>query len=126
MCDRWHRERDRAQGHAGAKTDVEKARAIYEWIVDNTFRDPKIRGCGRGDIRAMLETGDMGGKCADINALYVGMARAVGLPARHIYGLRIVKSELGYKSLGVNTDKATKGQHCRCRGLSNSTRLGTG
>jgi transglutaminase-like putative cysteine protease len=98
---------------SGANTDIEKARAIYEWVVDNTFRDPKIRGCGRGDIRAMLESGDLGGKCADLNALYVGMARSVGLPARHIYGLRIVKSELGYKSLGVNTDKATKGQHCR-------------
>jgi transglutaminase-like putative cysteine protease len=98
---------------AGAKTDTDKAHGIYEWIVDNTFRDPKVRGCGRGDIRAMLESGDMGGKCADINALYVGMARSVGLPARHIYGLRIVKSDLGYKSLGVNTDKATKGQHCR-------------
>lgn len=99
---------------AGATTDIEKARAIYEWVVDNTFRDPKVRGCGKGDIRGMLESGDFGGKCADLNALYVGMARSVGLPARHIYGLRIVKSELGYKSLGVNTDKATKGQHCRC------------
>ncbi|HEY6183973.1 MAG TPA: transglutaminase-like domain-containing protein, partial [Terriglobales bacterium] len=93
---------------------IEKARAIYEWVVDNTFRDPKVRGCGKGDIRGMLESGDFGGKCADLNALYVGMARSVGLPARHIYGLRIVKSELGYKSLGVNPDKATKGQHCRC------------
>ena len=98
---------------AGATSDTAKARAIYEWVVDNTFRDPKVRGCGRGDIRAMLETGDMGGKCADLNALYVGMARSVGLPARHIYGLRIAKSDFGYKSLGVNTDKATKGQHCR-------------
>ena len=98
---------------AGLATDIDKARAIYEWVVENTFRDPKVRGCGRGDIRAMLETGDMGGKCADLNALYVGLARSVGLPARHIYGLRIVKSDLGYKSLGVNTDKATKGQHCR-------------
>jgi transglutaminase-like putative cysteine protease len=35
---------------AGAKTDVDKARAIYEWVVENTFRDPKVRGCGRGDI----------------------------------------------------------------------------
>src|SRR5437899_6851538 len=34
-----------------AKTDVEKARAIYEWIVENTFRNPKTRGCGLGDIR---------------------------------------------------------------------------
>jgi transglutaminase-like putative cysteine protease len=98
---------------AGAATDMEKARAIYEWVVENTFRDPKIRGCGRGDIRFMLESGDMGGKCADLNALYVGLARSVGLPARHVYGLRIAKSELGYKSLGVPTDKATKGQHCR-------------
>lgn len=98
---------------AGATTDMEKAHAIYDWVVDNTFRDPKVRGCGRGDIRAMLESGDMGGKCADLNALYVGLARSVGLPARHVYGLRIAKSDLGYKSLGLATDKATKGQHCR-------------
>lgn len=98
---------------SGASGDVEKARAIYEWVVENTFRDPKVRGCGRGDIRAMLETGDLGGKCADLNALYVGLARAAGLPARHIYGLRIAKSENGYKSLGLSTDRATKGQHCR-------------
>lgn len=98
---------------AGATTDIDKARAIYEWVVENTFRDPKVRGCGRGDIRSMLESGDMGGKCADLNALYVGLVRSVGVPARHVYGLRIAKSELGYKSLRVATDKATKGQHCR-------------
>jgi hypothetical protein len=97
----------------GTTTDVAKARAIYEWIVDNTFRDPKVRGCGRGDIRFMLESGNLGGKCADLNALYVGMARAVGLPARDVYGIRVAKSELGYKSLGIATDKATKAQHCR-------------
>jgi len=98
---------------AGATTDIQKARAIYEWVVENTFRDPKVRGCGRGDIRFMLESGDMGGKCADLNALYVGLARSVGMPARHVYGLRIAKSDLGYKSLGLATDIATKGQHCR-------------
>jgi transglutaminase-like putative cysteine protease len=98
---------------AGATTDIQKARAIYEWVVENTFRDPKIRGCGRGDIRHMLESGDMGGKCADLNALYVGLARSVGLSARHVYGLRIAKSQEGYQSLGVPTDIATKGQHCR-------------
>jgi transglutaminase-like putative cysteine protease len=98
---------------AGANSDIEKARAVYEWVVENTFRNPKTRGCGRGDIRAMLESGDMGGKCADLNALYVGLARSVGLPARHIYGLRIAKSELGYKSLGVKDSNATHGQHFR-------------
>lgn len=98
---------------AGAKNDIEKARALYEWVVENTFRDPKVKGCGRGDIRALLETGNLGGKCADLNALFVGMARSVGLPARDIYGVRVSKSELGYKSLGIATDKATKAQHCR-------------
>jgi transglutaminase-like putative cysteine protease len=97
----------------GAKTDVEKARAIYEWVVDNTFRNPKTRGCGVGDIRFMLESRDLGGKCADLNALYVGLARASGLPARDVYGIRIGKSELGYKSLGASSETVTKSQHCR-------------
>jgi len=97
----------------GATTDLDKARAIYDWVVDNTFRNPKTRGCGVGDIRFMLETGDLGGKCADLNALYVGLARAAGLPARHVYGLRVAKSDLGFKSLGPATEVVTKGQHCR-------------
>jgi transglutaminase-like putative cysteine protease len=96
-----------------AHTDVEKARAIYEWIVDNTFRNPKTRGCGIGDIRFMLETKDLSGKCADLNALYVGLARAAGLPARDVYGIRVAKSELGYQSLGPSSEKVTKAQHCR-------------
>ena len=97
----------------GATIDVDKARAIYEWIVDKTFRNPKTRGCGLGDIRFMLETGDLGGKCADLNALYVGLARAAGLPARDVYGLRVAKSQLGYQSLGASSEKVTKSQHCR-------------
>jgi transglutaminase-like putative cysteine protease len=97
----------------GAKTDVEKARAIYEWIVENTFRDPKTPGCGLGDIRFMLESKDLGGKCADLNALYVGLARASSLPARDVYGIRVGKSELGYKSLGTASENVSKAQHCR-------------
>jgi transglutaminase-like putative cysteine protease len=98
---------------SGAKTDLEKARAIYEWIVDNTFRNPKTRGCGIGDIRFMLESRDLGGKCADLNALYVGLARAAGLPARDVYGIRVAKSDLGYKSLGTSSENISKAQHCR-------------
>ncbi len=96
-----------------AFSDVEKARRIYEWIVDNTFRDPKTRGCGIGDIASMLKTGDLGGKCADLNALYVGLARAVGLPARDVYGIRIAPSRFGYKSLGTSSEIVSKAQHCR-------------
>ena len=95
-----------------AKTDQDKARAIYEWVVDNTARNPKTRGCGLGDIRFMLETGDLSGKCADLNSLYVGLARAAGLPARDVYGIRVADSRFGYKSLGKSGD-ISKAQHCR-------------
>jgi transglutaminase-like putative cysteine protease len=61
----------------------------------------------------MLESKDLGGKCADLNALYVGLARAAGLPARDVYGIRVAGSEMGYKSLGASSDNVTKAQHCR-------------
>lgn len=96
----------------GAIGDQEKAQAIYEWVVENTFRNAKTRGCGLGDIRFMLETGDLGGKCADLNALYVGLARSVGLPARDVYGVRVTESRMGFKCLGKSGD-CSKGQHCR-------------
>jgi len=97
----------------GAKTEVEKARAIYDWVVENTARDPKTRGCGVGDIKSMLETNTLSGKCADLNALYVGLARASGLPARDVYGIRVAKSTFGYRSLGAGTENITRAQHCR-------------
>lgn len=98
---------------ASSATDLAKARAIYEWVVENTFRDAKVRGCGTGDVAAMLQSGTLGGKCADINALYVGLARASGLPARDVYGIRVAPSRRGYKSLGANTEVISKSQHCR-------------
>jgi transglutaminase-like putative cysteine protease len=106
---------------SAAKTEIEKARAIYEWIVDNTFRNPKTRGCGIGDIRFMLESKNLGGKCADLNALYVGLARAPGLPARDVYGIRVAKSELGYKSLGVASENIAKASTAAPKCISAAT-----
>jgi transglutaminase-like putative cysteine protease len=93
--------------------DVDKARALYQWVVENTFRNPKTKGCGVGDVSWMLKTGNVNGKCADLNALYVAMARSVGLPARDVYGIRVVPSQFGYKSLGAGSEIVTKAQHCR-------------
>jgi transglutaminase-like putative cysteine protease len=98
---------------ASSRTDVEKAHAIYEWIVENTFRDGAARGCGTGNIASMLRSGYLGGKCADLNALFVGLARAAGIPARDIYGIRVAPSRFGYKSLGTGSETITKAQHCR-------------
>jgi transglutaminase-like putative cysteine protease len=97
----------------GAKTDVEKVRGIYDWVVTNTYREPTVRGCGEGDIKTMLETGNLGGKCADLNAIFVGMCRSVGVPARDVYGLRLVPSAFGYKELSGNPASLKGAQHCR-------------
>ncbi|HSA90442.1 MAG TPA: transglutaminase domain-containing protein [Burkholderiales bacterium] len=96
-----------------ARGDLQKGRAIYEWVVENTFRDPKVRGCGWGDIKSMLETRNLGGKCGDLNAMFVGLARSVGVPARDVYGLRVARSAHGYASLGVGTPNVSRAQHCR-------------
>lgn len=61
----------------------------------------------------MLKTGNLGGKCADLNALFVGLVRAAGIPARDVYGIRVAPSRFGYKSLGVNSEIVTMAQHCR-------------
>lgn len=97
----------------GQNNNIDKARAIYEWMVDNTFRDAKVRGCGWGDIKSMLETGNLGGKCGDLSALFVGLARASGVPARDMYGVRVASSRNGFKSLGAASEVISKAQHCR-------------
>ncbi len=97
----------------GAQTDEQKARAVYRWIIANTYRKASVHGCGTGDIGRMLALGDLGGKCADLNALFVGLARAAGLPARDVYGIRVAPSRWGYKSLGPANETVTKAQHCR-------------
>ena len=96
----------------GKSSDLAKARAIYDWIVENTVRDQGVKGCGVGDIRGMLEMKNLSGKCADLNALFVGLARASGLPARDLYGLRVAPSSQ-FPSLGRAGGDVTTAQHCR-------------
>ena len=96
----------------GHHTDLSRARAIYDWIVENTRRNPEVKGCGLGDIRWMLETRELSGKCADLNALFVGLARASGLAARDLYGVRVAPSEQ-FASLGRSGGDVTTAQHCR-------------
>lgn len=85
----------------GKKTTHAKARAIYDWIVDNMYRDPKIKGCGIGEVEKLLE--NLGGKCGDIHSVYVALARSVGVPAREIFGIRIPTGKEG---------DMTMAQHC--------------
>ncbi len=83
------------------KTILPKARAIYDWIVDNMYRDPQIKGCGIGEVEKLLES--LGGKCGDIHSVYVALARSIGVPSREIFGIRIPGGKEG---------EMTKAQHC--------------
>jgi transglutaminase-like putative cysteine protease len=96
-----------------ARSDQDKVRRIFDWVVANAWREPTVRGCGEGDIKTMLETGNLGGKCADINALFVGLCRSVGVPSRDVYGVRLAPSAFGYRELGSNSASLKSAQHCR-------------
>lgn len=95
----------------GLKTSDEKAEAIYNWIVDNTFRDPNVRGCGLGDVKSLLQSGNFSGKCADLNSLFVGLVKASGIPAREVWGLRVAPSK--WQSVLGKEGDVSKSQHCR-------------
>ena len=80
---------------------LEKSRAVYDWVVENTRRDPKVKGCGLGVVEQMMIK--RGGKCVDISSIYIALARAAGVPAREVFGIR----------LGKNAEQdITGGYHC--------------
>ncbi len=85
----------------GKRTVLEKAKAIYDWTCENMYRDPATVGCGKGDVCELLKK--PGGKCTDISSVYVAVARAAGVPAREVFGVR-----LGKKA----EEDVTTWQHC--------------
>jgi transglutaminase-like putative cysteine protease len=85
----------------GKKTVIEKAKAVYDWTCENMYRDPATVGCGKGDVCELLKK--PGGKCTDISSVYIALARAAGVPAREVFGVR-----LGKKA----TEDVTTWQHC--------------
>ncbi len=93
------------------KDPVAQGKAIYDWVVENTAYDPSQSGIGRGDVEAMLDSGQLSGKSADIALLFVGLCRSIGIPARPVFGLRIDSSRL-FAGLGA-TGNLRAGQHCR-------------
>ena len=75
---------------------LKRAWAVYSWVVENTFRDEGVKeGCGLGLPIRTLQDLKGGGKCADISAVFVTLARAAGIPARDVYGLRIATPKTG-------------------------------
>ncbi|WP_343217104.1 transglutaminase domain-containing protein [Hymenobacter profundi] len=69
---------------ANAKTDLEKARAIYNHVVSTVQYDKTGQGWGRGDIYYACDA--RRGNCTDFHAIFIGYCRALGIPARFSIG----------------------------------------
>ncbi|MBI5846499.1 MAG: transglutaminase domain-containing protein [Nitrospirae bacterium] len=85
----------------GKKTTQAKARAIYDWVVDNMRRDPNTKGCGLCDVERLLT--EKAGKCADVHSVFTALCRAAGVPAREVWGINLPTAKEG---------DMTKMQHC--------------
>jgi transglutaminase-like putative cysteine protease len=69
---------------ASAHTDLEMARAIYNHVVSTVKYDKTGQGWGRGDIYYACQ--ERRGNCTDFHAIFIGYARALGIPARFAIG----------------------------------------
>lgn len=85
----------------GKGTDVEKARAIYDYVVDTMSYDKSGTGWGNGDIYWACDA--KRGNCTDFHALFIGLVRAVGIPGRFEIGFP-VPAQRGEGEIG--------GYHC--------------
>jgi transglutaminase-like putative cysteine protease len=83
------------------QTNLEKGRAIYDWTVENMYRDPGTKGCGLGDVCLLLKK--PGGKCTDISSVFIALCRAAGVPAREVFSIRLGKKPV---------EDVTTYQHC--------------
>ena len=71
----------------GARGPIDKARKIYAYILETMHYDHAGTGWGHGD--AVWACNSKHGNCTDFHSLFIGMARAAGVPARFQIGLAL-------------------------------------
>lgn len=71
----------------GAKTDLQRAKAIYDHVIATVKYDKTGTGWGRGDIYYACDT--RRGNCTDFHAIFIGYCRALGIPARFAIGFSL-------------------------------------
>jgi len=71
----------------GAHGNIAKAHKIYDYILATMHYDHKGTGWGHGD--AVWACNSKHGNCTDFHSLFIGMARAAGVPARFQIGLAL-------------------------------------
>ena len=72
-----------------AKNDLEKARALYDYVSDN-LRYAKQGTYGTGDATYACDA--KSGNCTEFHSLFISLARSAGIPARFAVGAAIPSS----------------------------------
>ncbi|MGA9074728.1 MAG: transglutaminase-like domain-containing protein [Candidatus Sulfotelmatobacter sp.] len=68
----------------GKTQSLDKARAIYDYVVTTMRYDKTGTGWGRGDVLYACDAKK--GNCTDFHSLFIAMARSQGIPARFEIG----------------------------------------
>jgi transglutaminase-like putative cysteine protease len=71
----------------GAALPLDKARRLYDYVVATMHYDHDGTEWGRGD--AVWACDSKHGNCTDFHSLFIGLARAAGIPARFEIGFSI-------------------------------------
>jgi transglutaminase-like putative cysteine protease len=90
-----------AQETRGIQDPLGKARAIYNYVIASMRYDKSGTGWGNGD--AIWACTSKRGNCTDFHSLFIGMARAAGIPSRF---------EIGFPLPGDQHEGAIAGYHC--------------
>ncbi len=85
----------------GCEGDLMKARALYDYVMDQMRYKKFGDGWGQGD--AIFACDSRYGNCTDYHAYFIGLARAIGIPARFAIGVAIPSER---------NDGGTDGYHC--------------
>lgn len=93
------------------KDPLAQGKAIYDWVAERALRDPETPALSAGGIDTPPELANALGRNAGHALLFVALSRAVGLPARPVFGLRCDYSKL-FPSLGA-LGELNRAFHCR-------------
>jgi transglutaminase-like putative cysteine protease len=86
---------------AGKKSDLERAKALYDHVLGRMRYDKSGTGWGRGD--AMHACDAKTGNCTDFHAYFIALARSSGIPSRFAIGATIPADK---------NEGAIEGYHC--------------
>jgi len=85
---------------AGKKTDLSKAKAVYDYVLKHMEYNKTAPGWGRGDSERACIIAK--GNCTDFHSLFNSLIRAVNIPAKFVIGFPIPNQK----------QAEVKGYHC--------------